>query len=123
MMFPALVAAHPYVQSGRVRVLGVTTRERTALAPEIPTVREAGVPGYEVGAFIGLFAAKGTADAPLERIHDVVTRTLAMPEIREAMLKVGLDPIVASQANFKEMVRSETARWAKVIKEANIQTE
>lgn len=122
LMFPALAAALPHIKAGKVRVLGVTTRDRTVLAPEIPAVREA-IPGYEVGAWIGLFAPEGTGDTVVERIHAAVGKSLAMPEMREAMMKGGFEPAKGSQADFRELVKRELIRWAKVIKAANIQQE
>jgi tripartite-type tricarboxylate transporter receptor subunit TctC len=122
LMFPALAAALPHIKAGKVRVLGVTTKDRTQLAPDIPAVRES-LPNYEVGAWIGLFAAKGTSDAAIERLHAAVAKSIVIPEMRELMMRGGFEPVNFSQAEFRELVGREIARWTKVIKAANIHPE
>lgn len=122
IMFPAMAAALPHVKAGKLRVLGVTARDRSTLAPEIPAVSES-LPGYEVGAWIGLFAPKGTPEAAIDRIHEAAAKSLLMPEMRDAMMNSGFEPVNSSRAEFQELVKKETIRWAKVIKAANIQQE
>jgi len=123
IMFDNLPAALPHIRSGRVRALAVTTLKRTPSAPELPTLDESGVKGFDSQGWFALLAPTGTPQPVLEKINAEVNRILATPEFRERLKKVGADPVGGSISDFRERLRSETERWGKVIKFANITAE
>ena len=123
IMFDNLPAALPHIRSGRVRALAVTTLQRTPSAPELPTLNESGVKGFDSQGWFALLAPTGTPQPVLEKINAEVNRILATPEFRERLKKVGADPVGGSISDFRERLRSETERWGKVIKFANITAE
>lgn len=123
VMFPALAAVQGQVKDGRLRALAVTTAQRTPLAPELPTVAEAGVPGYEVGGWIGIFAPKGTPEAVLNAFRAALAKALADPGVAASLTKVGVEPRPMEAEKFKALVAAETARWAKLVREAKITAE
>jgi len=121
LMFPALAAAQTHIQAGTLRALAVTTPKRTALAPELPTVHEAGLPGFEVGGWIGLFAPKGVASEVLGRLHKAIEDTLKDDETRQALVKVGIEVTPAGPQVLRERFDSEMRRWEKLIKTRKIE--
>lgn len=123
MMFDNLPAALPHIRSGKVRALAVTTLERTASAPELPTLDESGVKGFDSQGWFALLAPAGTPQPILERINAEVNRILATQEFRERLQRVGADPVGGSIADFRQRLRNETERWGKVIRFANITAE
>ena len=123
LMFPALAAAQTHIQAGTLRALAVTTPKRTALAPELPTVHEAGLPGFEVGGWIGLFAPKGVAPEVLGRLHKAIEDTLKDDETRQALVKVGIEVAPAGPQVLRERFDSEMRRWEKLIKTRKIEVQ
>jgi tripartite-type tricarboxylate transporter receptor subunit TctC len=121
LMFPALAAAQTHIQAGTLRALAVTTPRRTALAPELPTVHEAGLPGFEVGGWIGLFAPKGVAPEVLGRLQKAIEDTLKDDETRQALVKVGIEVAPAGPQVLRERFDSEMRRWEKLIKTRKIE--
>lgn len=105
-----------HVRAGKLRAVAVTGGTRSAATPEFPTMEEAGVPGFVVESWYGLFAPKGTPPAILARLHTEVLAVLAKPEVREFFAKQGADVVTATPAAFAAQIRSETTRWAEVIK-------
>jgi tripartite-type tricarboxylate transporter receptor subunit TctC len=116
LMFPALAAAQPHLQAGTLRALAVTTRKRSVLAPELPTVHEAGLPGYEVGGWIGFFSPKGLAPEVTSTLQRAIEDTLKDEEMRRALIKLGIEPTLAPASVLREKVESDTRRWEQVIK-------
>ena len=110
----------PHVTSGRLRALGVTGPRRIPLAPDIPTVAEAGVPGYEITAWGGYMAPAGTPGPFVARLNAELNRVVASPAIRERWLALGIEPVGGTPERFAEHVRTETAKWTDVIKRAGI---
>lgn len=106
----------PHVRSGRLRALAVSTAVRQAFAPEMPTVAESGLAGYEAGGGSGLLAPRGTPRAVVDRLYEDVSRALALPAVREQYAKNGLHPVASSPAEFAAHIKSEIARWAPVIR-------
>ena len=123
MMFDNLPAALPHIRSGRVRALAVTSLKRSASAPELPTLDESGLKGFDSQGWFSLLAPAGTPQPVLERLNAEVNRIIATPEFKERLLKVGADPVGGSIADFRERLRSETERWGKVIAFAKITAE
>lgn len=103
----------------KARVLGVTTRSPTALAPGQPTIAET-LPGYELNGWYGLLTPPNTPQAVITRLNREFTKLLAMPEVRERMLGVGVEPAPSTPAEFSAFLKKETERFAKVLKEAGI---
>ena len=110
----------PHVTAGRLRALGVTGPRRIPLAPDIPTVAEAGVPGYEITAWGGYIAPAGTPGPIVARLNAELNKVVASPAIRERWLALGIEPVGGTPERFAEHVRTETAKWTDVIKRAGI---
>jgi tripartite-type tricarboxylate transporter receptor subunit TctC len=113
----------PHVTSGRLRALGVTGPRRIPLAPEIPTVAEAGVPGYEITAWGGYVSPAGTPGPVVARLNAEINKAIASPAIREKWLALGIEPVGGTPERFAEHVKKETAKWTDVIKRAGIKGE
>jgi tripartite-type tricarboxylate transporter receptor subunit TctC len=110
----------PLVKDGKLRAFAVTSRKRSALVPELPTVAESGFPGYEAVPWFGLMAPAGTPQPIIDRLHAETVKALAIPEVRAALVNLGLDVIGGTPAEFAAVIKTETPYWAKVIKEAGI---
>lgn len=123
MMFDNLPAALPLIAGGRVRPIGVTTLKRTASAPDIPTFDEMGLKGFESQGWFGLLAPVGTPSAILERLNAEVNKMIQTPEFRDRLVKAGADPVGGSIDDFRQRLKSETDRWGRVIKAANVKAE
>jgi tripartite-type tricarboxylate transporter receptor subunit TctC len=108
------------VQSNRLRALAVTSAQRIAVLPDVPTMQESGVPGFEVNSWYGLMAPAGTPAAILDKINADVHTALHAPEVEKRMQDVAMPPAPTTRQEFDEFVRGEVARWARVIKEAGI---
>ena len=115
----AAPAVQSFAKSGKVRALGVTTRQRTPLAPDVPAVAEA-VPGYELVGWYGLLAPLGTPREIVDRINREITHALATAEVRERLVAVGAEAVDSNPAAFKAFLENETRRWGKVLKDAGI---
>ena len=112
----------PLVKSGRLRGIAVTTRDRIATAPDIPTVQEAGVPGYEVLLWQGMIGPKGVPNAIADKVHAEIARAFQTKEMVERF-KGDEVPSVATREQFASRIRSETEVWRKVIKQTGIKLE
>ena len=116
----AVTSVLPHVTAGRLRALGVTGPRRIPLAPDIPTVAEAGVPGYEITAWGGYMAPAGTPEPIVARLNAELNKVVASPAIRERWLALGIEPVGGTPARFAGHVRTETAKWTDLIKRAGI---
>lgn len=123
LMFTDSVTALPHVKAGKLKALGITSGRRSALMPDVPTIAEAGVPGYELTGWLAVFAPAGTPEAVLGKTHAEIQRILELPAVRERILQMGLDPWTGSRAELGAMVRAEIPKWARIVKEAGIQPE
>lgn len=122
-MMPNMLSAKPHIQSGRLRALGVTGSKRAPGAENIPTIAEAGVPGYEAVQWYGVLAPAATPRDIISKLHTGVVRALQNPEVRQRLLNDGAEPIGSSPDEFAAYLRNETAKWAKVIRAAGIKPE
>lgn len=114
----SLPPALPHARAGKLRMLGVTTAQRTPLAPEYPTVAEAaGLPGYEAVVWIGLLAPAGTPPAVVNRLNAEVERLVQQREVREQLATQGTDPYRETPTAFAELIRSDIVKWGKVVRE------
>ncbi len=120
MFFDTPITAVPLVREGKVRALAVSTRARSALLPEVPTVDEAGLPGYEVMGWNGLLAPAGTPQPIVQRLNREVRAVLAEPEVRRRLAEQGADPAPMESAAFGQRIRDDIAKWADVIRNAGI---
>ena len=123
LMMPNMLSALPHIKSGRLRALGVTSAKRASRASDIPTLAEAGVPGYEAVQWYGVLAPAGTPRAIITRLHAEVVRVLRQPDIKERFLSDGAEPVGSSPEEFAAFIRAETAKWAQVIKDAGLRPE
>lgn len=121
VMFIAHSLALPFLPSGKVRPIAFAGAKRSAAFPALPTVAEAGVPGYDYSSWIALFAPKGTPPAVLERLRGESSRVL--PGIRERLEKSGLELWAVSAAELPKIIKDDHARWERVVREANIKAE
>ena len=109
-----------HARAGRLRALAITSRERSAAAPDVPTFAESGVPGYEYEAFNGLLAPARTAPAVVARLNGEIARVLAIPEVKKAYANDGAEAVGASADAFAALLKAETVKWARVIEMAGI---
>lgn len=123
MMFDNLPGALPQIRAGTVRALAVTTLRRSPSAPELPTLDESGLKGFESEGWFGLLAPANTPQPILDRINAEVNKALATPEFRERLAQAGAEPVGGTIASFRDRMTRETERWARVIKFANIKAE
>ena len=122
-MVSALQSAHSYVESGRLRMLAVMSEERSAAFPSVPTMKEAGYPGLEIYTWYGTFAPAGTPTAVIGRINSDINALLQQPDIRDVLAKLGMNPAGGAPDRLGGLVKSELARWGRVVKAARIQAD
>ena len=123
VMFDNTPNVLPHVKAGKLKGLAVSSKTRSHFAPEIPTVDEAGVPGYEVGVWFGVLTVAGTPPDIVKRLNTEMVKILTSPEIKDRISKSGVDVIAGSPEQFSAFLKSEVARWAKVIQEAGIKAD
>jgi len=123
LMFDTTVVAGPFIQSGKVRALAVTSAKRVATLPDVPTMAEAGVPGYEVVSWQAMFAPAGTPPAIVQRLQTEVAAILKQPDVQERLAKLGVDPSGMAPQQLAEFQAAEIAKWAKVVKAANVKVD
>jgi len=114
--FPTIVSAQPLVASGRLRGLAVTSAKRFASTPDVPTVAESGLPGYEAVAWYGVFAPDGTPREIVTQLNQEIVRIVRSPEVRASLLKQGAESFATSPDEFASIVKGDVAKWAKVVK-------
>jgi tripartite-type tricarboxylate transporter receptor subunit TctC len=123
LMFANLVAAMPQVKSGKLRALAITGPKRTVAVPELPTVAEAGVPGYEVTSWFGVLVPAGTAREIIAKLNSELARALRAPDVRERLATDGAEPSPSTPEQFGAYIKTEIEKWTKVIRNANIAPE
>ena len=120
MSFPVLAAAVQHVQSGKLRAVGVTGPRRSALLPGVPTIAEAGLPGYAFETWFMAFAPAATPRPALDRLNAALVQALETPALRERMLKEGYEPLPSTQAQARARLEQELPRWAALVKSRGI---
>jgi tripartite-type tricarboxylate transporter receptor subunit TctC len=120
MMFDAITTMGPQAQAGKVKALATSGRARSSVMPDVPTVAEAGVPGYEATIWLGLVAPKGTPKAIVERLNAEITKVTSSAEVTAAWAKQGATPLVMNPAEFEAYLVGDIAKWRKVITDAGI---
>jgi len=121
--FSGVASGSAQIRAGKLRALGVTTTRRTAALPEVPTIAEAGVPGYEVDGWYGLLAPKATPVTAIQRFNAELAALLALPEMKERLLAAGIDASASSPAEFHDRIARDITRWSAVVKKARIAVE
>lgn len=120
LMFADSPSAMPQIKKDKLRPLGISARQRSALIPELPTIAEAGVPGYESNSWVGIVAPKGTPAAIVARVNADLVKSLNDETVKTKLLEIGGEPMPGTPDQFGKFIHSETLKWAKIIKEANI---
>ena len=123
LMFDGLLASLPHIKAGRLRGLGVTSAKRSVVAPDIPTIAEAGVPGYGAEAWYGLLAPRDTPPGIVTRISTTLVKALETPAVREKLLAQGVEAVGGTPQQFRAFLKAELDQWGKVIREAGIRVE
>jgi tripartite-type tricarboxylate transporter receptor subunit TctC len=113
----------PQVKAGKLRALASSGGKRTPLAPDVPTVAEAGVPGYELMVWFGLVAPAGTPRDVILKLNAEALKILAMPDVRERFTAQGVEPLGTTPEEFGEHIKSQMARWGKVVRDAGVKAE
>ena len=121
--FSGVSSGTPHVKAGKLRALGVTTARRSSALPDVPTIAEAGVPGYEVDAWYGLLAPAATPPAAIARLNRDLTQLLATAEMKDRLFKAGLEARASTPAEFRDRITRDITRWAEVVKKAKIPVE
>jgi tripartite-type tricarboxylate transporter receptor subunit TctC len=122
-MFENLPATLPFARDGKLRALAVTSAQRSALAPDLPTMAEAGVPGYELIGWNGLMAPRGTPREIVARLHEQVALALRRPEMVQQFTTLGAEPVGNTPAEFAQFLAAEMSRWGAIIKEKGIRAD
>jgi tripartite-type tricarboxylate transporter receptor subunit TctC len=121
LMFCDIPPAAGMIAAGKVRVLGVSTRERIAAYPDVPTVAEAGVPGFDVAGWFMIVAPAKTPRAIVDKLHDELLNVMASPDVKERIVKLSLVPLpTPSVADMQSFVKTEIVRWGKIVQQAGI---
>ena len=120
LAFDNVTTIVPYIQAGKLRALAVTPAKRSAILPDVPTVAEAGVPGYEASVWFGVFAPAGTPQPVIARLHAEILKALNTADLRARMVAMGTDISGMGPAEFQAFVRKEVPKWAEVVRKANV---
>ena len=123
LMFDAIPAVLPHAKSGKLRALAVGSSTRSSFLPDVPTVAESGYPGFEAVGWIGIAAPAKTPEAILDKINAEIARMLATTDAKERLASLGVTPAADSRAHFTGFVRSEIAKWGKLIRDAGVKAD
>ncbi len=123
LMFDAVTTMTEQVKAGKVKAIATTGRQRSDVLPDVPTMNEAGVPGYESTIWLGLMAPKGTPKAVVDKLNDAVSKIVSQPEVKQLWAKQGAVPLVMTPEAFDKYARDDISKWAKVIKTAGIKAD
>ena len=123
LLFDSIVSALPHIKGGKVRALAVTSARRTPLLPDVPTVIESGLPGYEVSTYFGLFAPPGTPRDIVQRLQTEAAAAVQSADVKERFASQGAEPVGGTPEALSALIRSETAKWKRVIEAGQIRVE
>jgi tripartite-type tricarboxylate transporter receptor subunit TctC len=118
MTFDNITTALPLARSGKLRALAVTTAKRSSVAPDVPTLAESGLPGYEIGSWQGVFAPAGVPPAIVKRLNNEIVKILNMPDVKEKLAALGAEVVADSSEDFTAMVKAEVVKWSDVVKKS-----
>jgi tripartite-type tricarboxylate transporter receptor subunit TctC len=122
-LFSNLLTAKPLIEAGRLRALAISGPQRVEALPAVPTVAEAGVPGYSALQWYGLLAPAGTPQPVIDKLQAAVREALGSPEVRERLAQDSAEPIGSASAEFAALIKAELEKWARIARAANIQAE
>jgi len=122
-LFATYAASKGHIAGGRLRALGVSTARRPAAIPNIPTIAEAGVPGYDSGVWYAYLAPAGTPRAVVAQLNREIVRALNHPDYRNLLLTSAIEPIGSSPGRLGEYIKTELVKWAKVVKDADVRVD
>ena len=120
MLFDGMTSSLPYVKSGRLRAIAVSTLKRASAMPDLPTVAESGLPGFDVGSWFGILAPAHTPVPVIAKLNTELVRIINSPDFTAQLRTLGLDPMTSTPTEFAAYMRQETAKWAKVVHDAHI---
>jgi tripartite-type tricarboxylate transporter receptor subunit TctC len=123
VLFSTQLASWPHIQSGRIRALAVSTAKRPASIPDLPTIAEAGLPGYDSGVWYGVLAPAGTPRDVITRLNGEIVRALNQPDYRGFLVNNAIDPIGSPPEQLGQYIKSELVKWAKVVKDAGVRVD
>jgi tripartite-type tricarboxylate transporter receptor subunit TctC len=123
MAFDSIMATVPHIKAGKLRAMGIAATGRSPVVPDIPTIAEAGGPEVIVGSWYGLLAPAATPRDIIAKLHAEVVKAIALPDLRERYVSMGLEPLGNSPEEFGVQIRADIARWAKVVRIANVQAQ
>jgi tripartite-type tricarboxylate transporter receptor subunit TctC len=123
MIIATITTVAPHVRSGKLRALGVTGTKRSPVFPDVPTIAEAGLPGYEAGNWIGIAAPAGTPAAIVAKLHSEISAVQDSPEFQKQLASDGAEVVRMSPAEFGDFMVKEMAKWERVVKEGGIKAE
>jgi tripartite-type tricarboxylate transporter receptor subunit TctC len=118
MTFDNITTAWPLAKAGKLRALAVTTAKRSSIAPDVPTLSESGLTGYEVGSWQGVFAPAGTPPTIVARLNTEIVKIINTPEVKEKLIALGAEPVGNSSEEFGAIVKTEVVKWAEVVKKS-----
>jgi tripartite-type tricarboxylate transporter receptor subunit TctC len=120
MSFDPLPSSLSHIRSGKLRALAVTTRTRSAALPEVPTLAESGLPGYELNGWSGLLVRSGTPPEIVRALHREIVAIIKAPEISERFASLGFETVGNTPEEFQSFIEAEVAKWGEVVRKANI---
>ena len=123
IMFDSLSSARPYVESGKLKALAVTTTKRSSVFPNVPTVAESGLPGYGLSGWYAVFVPAKTPKPIIDRLNAELVQALKQPNVRARFAQIGAEPVGSSPQELANTLKSETARWAQIVRERNIKAD
>jgi tripartite-type tricarboxylate transporter receptor subunit TctC len=123
LSFPTITSGLPQVRSGKLRALGVTSKQRSTVVPDVPTIAESGLPGYEATTWYGMLVPAKTRMEVIAKLHDQLVEVLKLPDIREKLLAQGLEPVGNRPDEFGAIISTELVKWSKVVAAAGVKAE
>lgn len=123
LIFTVIPTISAFIKDGRLQALGVASASRSAVLPDVPTISESGVPGFEVNSWYGLLAPAKTPKAIIDRLQKEVAAVLAMPDMRERYIKAGFEPVGNKPDEFAQQIKADLSKWKKVVKDSNVRIE
>ncbi|MFC7518119.1 tripartite tricarboxylate transporter substrate binding protein [Herbaspirillum sp. GCM10030257] len=123
MMFDSVSSAKPYIDSGRLKPLAVTTNKRSSVLPNVPTVAEAGLKGYELNGWYAVFVPAKTPQPIVNRLNEELVKALKQPEVKARFTQIGAEPVGSTPAELAQYLKSETAKWAEIVRARNIKAD
>jgi tripartite-type tricarboxylate transporter receptor subunit TctC len=123
MVMSSIVSGMPYAKAGRLRALAITTRNRSAAMPELPTISESALPGYDFSSWYGLMVPSGTPQTIIARLHDETVKALKLPDLQQRLTSEGCDAVGSTPEQLAAHIKTEMTRWSKIVKASGMQAE